>query len=506
MLNRIGIITILLGLSSVEVFPAEPFDSDSLALHGVHLIYNLQIEAGMACFDQLMESEPDNPRGEFLKAASYYWLVLTAMSDPVTGKQFQSACESAIDRLNQYVKHEPENLDYQFYQGSLYMALGGYYGLQKSWWNAYWKGKKGKNILQRVVAQDSTYYDAYVSLGMYYYYSEMMPKLLKFFAPLLGIDGDRQKGLSYLKQAAEHGTYAVAQAKFCLADIYLRWEKHVYTARHLFRELHEAYPHNWVFQLGLADCYRRVGQPRRAIAALQPLIVPEHSTTHPELVRVAYYLLGRAYYALNEFEVAKTYFSRSVADSALNGRHHYAYFSACYHLGVTQELLGDRHAALEAYQRVTGEDDVSEQLQTHVQNRIAQPLLPIDQELIQGENWYYSRHYAKAMDIYHRLLAQIARQEEGYPSSKRSEVHYQMGRVHYSTGHYHDAIHQFDLALHHLPAAERGLKSQIHFRLGTCYRLLGEAEKALSEYDRAYKLGDSYLRTEVDRVRHGIQH
>ena len=96
---------------------------------------------------------------------------------------------------------------------------------QSNWLRAYWYGKDGINYLKKVVAVDPNYYDAYFGLGLYHYYADVIPQFVKMVTAILGIEGDRERGLKELRLAAENGKYSKAQAMLILGNIYLYTEK-----------------------------------------------------------------------------------------------------------------------------------------------------------------------------------------------------------------------------------------------------------------------------------------
>ena len=64
---------------------------------------------------------------------------------------------------------------------------------------------RGKNYLEDVVEKDPTYYDAYLGLGIYHYLADILPKFVKILSFVLGVEGDRDKGIVELNIAAEKG-------------------------------------------------------------------------------------------------------------------------------------------------------------------------------------------------------------------------------------------------------------------------------------------------------------
>ena len=153
-----------------------------------------------------------------------------------------------------------DDVDAMFYLGGAYGNLGRYYAMNKSWWNAYWDGKKGKNYLKDVVEKNPKYYDAYLGLGIYHYYADVLPKFIKLFSFILGIEGDKKLGFQELQLAISKSKNTKTEAMFFLGAIYTDIEKDYEKALPLFNEIFGKYPNNSVAGLALAKCYWKLGK------------------------------------------------------------------------------------------------------------------------------------------------------------------------------------------------------------------------------------------------------
>jgi hypothetical protein len=135
----------------------------------------------------------------------------------------------------------------KFYLGCIHGYLGRLYGLDGSWMSAFSSGKAGKSLLEEVVEADSTYYDAYLLLGMFHYYGDRMGGFIEFIASILGFSGDRELGLEYLHLAEKKGNFTRPQAQLILAELYSRLESNKFKGLQYFEAFLEKYPNNPVF-------------------------------------------------------------------------------------------------------------------------------------------------------------------------------------------------------------------------------------------------------------------
>lgn len=190
-----------------------------LAIEGIDLIYDMQFEKALGKFDEIVKLEPDNPKGYFLRSAVYYWMFMvdisTASRNENNEQKFIELSFAAIEIAEEKLGENKQDIDAMFYLGGAYGNLGRYYGQSnESMLKAYWYGRKGRNYLEDVVKKNPDYYDAYLGLGIYHYYMDMLPRFFKALSFLLGIEGNRKKGLDELNIAVENGIYTKDEAMF----------------------------------------------------------------------------------------------------------------------------------------------------------------------------------------------------------------------------------------------------------------------------------------------------
>lgn len=492
-----GIIFLILFVTSHA--HAQPTSKiDSLAMSGVDLVYQMKFDEGIAQFDEIIKQNPHNPLGYFLRASSSYWFILSDMQDSEKVDQFKEECQNAIDVAKEKLKQNQNDLDARFYLGSLYTVLGAYEGLNHHWWSAYWKSKKGKDHLNQVIEKDSTYYDAYLGLGMYHYYAETVPQILKMMSFILGIDANRKKGLEEIQLAADKGKYTKIQALFCLADINLRLEKNYWKAYGLFRALNAQYPHNLIFKIGLGKCYQHTKRHHQALNTFQEVINEDHDQQFPEIVLYAHYLIGRVYYELNQFELAKENFNKIVGDTT-DQQNHWAYANACYRLGLTCEILGERDTALTYYQRIT--ENADEELQQAINERLQKPFLPAQIDLIKSDNFYQTGAYRQAMTHYQQILIKTKTNQSGYSSENLMEIYYSIGKIYHIKGNCDSAIVYLEKALQCRQIIHDWIQPYAHYRLAKCYQQAGHIEKANQHFDQAYQFKNPIICRKIDRIR-----
>lgn len=231
----------------------------------MELVYNMKYNEADAIFDEIIKLEPENAYGYFLKSVCYFWMFQNYPQDEKLGEKYKNITFKTVEVAEKMLDKSENNLDAMFYLGGAYGNLGRYYALDKSFVKAYWYGKKGKNYLLDVVERNPKYYDAYLGLGIYHYYADVLPKIFKTFSFLFGIQGDRELGLRELRLALSNSKNTKTEAMIFLGAIYVDVEKDYKKALPVFRTLFEKYPDSKLAGMTLARCYWETGNYELAI-------------------------------------------------------------------------------------------------------------------------------------------------------------------------------------------------------------------------------------------------
>ncbi len=169
----------------------------------------------------------------------------------------------------QWTAREPERAEAWFYLGAAYGVRVQYHGQRLEFLAAARDGKRIKNSLEKALALDPGLDDANVGLGLYRYYADIAPSILKLLRWFLGLPGgDRAEGLAQMRRAREHGVLLKAEAAYQLHLVDLWYENRSGEALEILEELRARYPHNPIFLLNTAqvhEVYRsdRAGRARR---------------------------------------------------------------------------------------------------------------------------------------------------------------------------------------------------------------------------------------------------
>ena len=116
--------------------------------------------------------------------------------------------------------------------------------------------KNSRVLAEKLLAQDPSYYDAYLAIGVENYLLSVNPAPLRWLLRLGGAQTDKEQGLAKLRITAEKGRYLAPYARLLLAVAALRDHDREH-ARQLLRGLAQEFPHNPLYRKELA----RIDQP-----------------------------------------------------------------------------------------------------------------------------------------------------------------------------------------------------------------------------------------------------
>jgi tetratricopeptide (TPR) repeat protein len=488
---------ILLSIFSISETQAQADSTQQLIIEGIDFASTLQYEKAIEVFDKLIILEPDNPRGYFLKSATYFWIFSTDMHNEAMGDTLKEWSLKAVEVAEDRLDENDNDIDALFYLGGSYGTLGRYYGATKSYLKAYWYGQKGKNYLEEVVEKDSTYYDAYLGLGIYHYLADVLPRFVKILSFILGVDGDKDKGIAELNIAAEKGIYTKSEALFFLGAIYTYREKEYDKAVNIFNKLLEKYPDNCGALIHLGRCYSYMGKCDLALQTYFKILNSGEEKNRIPMTSL-HYQMGDVYFKMNNFYSAIGSFTISVeSDTSSVGSRRWTYSWALYRLGLCYEIIGKRDRA-EFYYKKVSEDD-SEKAYNLAQKMLSEPLSEIDISIIRGKNNSDCGKYDIALESFQNLNTIIVADSNIQVNNKLPEINFQIGKIKCDLGNYDEAIVHLNQVLEE-DNDDKDLKYWTHYFLGNCYNKKGEIVKALEQYDLAGETEDFNLLNRINKA------
>lgn len=314
LISHAGLISLVCSLLLV---PDQPEDckaiySEEARYESVlNIIYDYDLVSAGRAVDSLTAENPDDPKPYFFMTLVRWWYFVSDLNSKSFKASFFEAAEKAVEIGKKRVNADEDDLEARFYLGAAYGYLARYYVFTSGWLDAYYYGKKAKNIFVDLLDENDTLYDANLAVGTYNYYADKLPGLLKIFAFIVGLGGDKQLGLDQLRLAADSGSYSRVEALSLLGYIDLALEGNFREAVEIFSRLSAEHKSNPVFRSLLSNSYRKSGDYDKAISTCRELLddgsiryvsVNQVAGLHADL---AYsYMLARDYArAIREFKM-----------------------------------------------------------------------------------------------------------------------------------------------------------------------------------------------------------
>ena len=276
-----GVLFLALGVPTDAATPPPPPQGDEElradGVRGLNLMMDGDPDAAIGIFRQLQAKDPQSPLGYLLEADAIWWKVyygtgnlvdpdvFEAVNALVTpfDSHFNDLINAAIGKAEARLESKQDVARSYLYFGMAYALKARLIGLRgKDDLATARAGKKMRSALIKAVELDPNLKDAYLGLGIYNYFVDTLPTIVKILSIFIALPGgDRELGLKQLYDAAQQGELCAGEAKFYLAKDYSRTNEKLYgKSLQLFGELRRDYPNNPLWPLIIGSLRFRLGQ------------------------------------------------------------------------------------------------------------------------------------------------------------------------------------------------------------------------------------------------------
>ena len=326
------------------------------------LLYSMKFSEADAAVRQAMAREPEHPYGHFglAVASMIHYVYGSEQADPALLKEFERRTDAAIAKSAAWVKAHPDDPEG-------YMALGAAYGVsarlltvRHQWLTGYWHGRKAVGHLRKALALDPSMADPCLGLGMYDYYTDTYPRVVRVLAKLV-LRGDRLKGVEELKRAAQGGVFSQVVAKMILTEIYLEDSyglRDPAEAARLSTEVRRRYPDSAMVQAIDFAAQFEAGRYRELMADLETFVQRARAGAYDQ-VQLSKALVGQAttLWALGRRQEAYDAF-REASEIRVDGKNTRWGVWAMIRAANLLDVMGRRGDALSLYKQAAAEPDL----------------------------------------------------------------------------------------------------------------------------------------------------
>lgn len=261
---------LILSLSIFQV--AKPqVTIDSGLCQAVDYALNFEYANGLTLLDKLRQEYPADVRPYLFKAVVYIQFVVNCKNPEQYKALFFENIDKAEEIAKKLAKKDNENWYANFFLGGVYGWKAKYYLDAGAKWKTFTNARKAKGYFEKALKVNPDCFDVYYGLGEYHYYAGTLPKLLRFFLPILNFEGDTKRGMRELNLAKDKGRYSGNFAAYELVLIYLDKEEKREDGLQLTLKLCQKYPQNFNFQLLSAQYYHYLGEDSLANSTIDQL-------------------------------------------------------------------------------------------------------------------------------------------------------------------------------------------------------------------------------------------
>lgn len=231
--------------------------ADGLIRKAMDATYRLDLEQARAAARSLQEMYPDHPAGFLITAETYWWQAQTDPENESIEKAYYRAQELAEQKAESAVKAgKYSKVEVLAYLASAHGSYARFQVTQKeAFFSAMRAGLRAHKYAEQVYLLDKNYYDIYVGIGAFNYFTGTLPGVIKPFAWLIGARGDKELGIQQLQVAMEKARYSRTEARIVYYTALLSNEQYG-SAFPVLEKLIADHPDNFVLYAWATEWHR----------------------------------------------------------------------------------------------------------------------------------------------------------------------------------------------------------------------------------------------------------
>ena len=336
--------------------------------------YNMEFDRSVQEFKALYERHPDDPDAiNHLLTVTLFrelYRIGALSSGEYANDSFLSAAHEPADQRvcagikslvakafaieDERLDRDPKQVAALYSRGVTRAEFATYTGLiEHAWVSALRNAVSARRDHEKVLALDPGNLDAKLIVGAHNYVVGNLPWAVKTASSMVGLGGNKEKGLEYLQEAAAGTGDASLDAKIMLV-VFLRRERRFDESLRILRSLQPAFPHNLLFAVEEGNLLNAKGEEREAEEVYRRVWQDgrrgKYSGLHYEIAATA---LGDLYRSQKNYAAAASAYEEV---SGLAKPDPEIAQKAALGAGEMYDLLAKRDLALKKYQAVVALD------------------------------------------------------------------------------------------------------------------------------------------------------
>ncbi len=368
------------GLSQAAPAPVPTrSDNDAATRKGFDYFYNLEYDKSLREFEASQQAHPDDPFAvnhvlsavifkelyrigaldtEAYAADSFLTKKHPVPLDPKARERIKQLSVQALALSQAQLDKDPNNVDALYARGITRGLRATYMGMaEKAWFAALRSAVSARHDHERVLELDPKYVDAKLLVGTDLYIVGSLSWPAKVAASVVGISGNKQKGMDYLRQVVAGAHSEVANDGKIVLALFLRREQKYDEVLKLVSGMQTEFPRNFLIAAEYAHLMNAAGHGPEAIAAYRKVLAGCRSNAYAVCrIEVPAYGLGEALRGQRQYQDAAEAYDLS----ASHGNDPELRQKATLAAGEMYDVLQKREAALEKYRTVIAQDSTSD--------------------------------------------------------------------------------------------------------------------------------------------------
>jgi tetratricopeptide (TPR) repeat protein len=187
---------------------------------------------------------------------------------PETEKRILDEIAKAMALADARLKQDPKDTAAMYASGIAYGLRANYYWVvKKAWHDSLKDATAARRLHNRISELEPNNVDARLVQGLHDYVVGSLPWAYKMLGFLIGIHGDKEKGIRTVQDVAKNGNQDRVEAEVFLCALYRR-ENQSRLAVPLVQDLIRRYPRNYLLRMELGQMYSQSGDGARGLQAL----------------------------------------------------------------------------------------------------------------------------------------------------------------------------------------------------------------------------------------------
>jgi len=272
---------------------SDPLNFDPAVRDGFDHFYILDFDGALSRFEAVLKAHPQDPMAfgyvqmatvfrelyhQDLLDTTYYAhdSFLTSKRNvpvaPATRQRIEYLTDTGIRLADDRIRANSNDKDAYFARGYLRGIHAAFITLvDHSYVSAARQGYAARNDSEQVLKLDPQYADARMAVGIQQFAVASLPGWVRMLVGIMGVGGNKERGLSMLREAAAHGVITSVESRTVIS-LFLRHDGRYPEALVVQHGLAVQFPHDYLYRLEEANLTKDKGNGPGAIALYKEVL------------------------------------------------------------------------------------------------------------------------------------------------------------------------------------------------------------------------------------------